>query len=140
MIDPIHTGGAFGQFNNGDDVVPSKNWGWIPGNYFNVISDNVTIYYNLAATRCSGKWDTNPLTRKQAIWQNSWFGIRAANISLAHLNDLVDATEEQKNLIEGQCYFFRAYFHWELMKAWGNIQFIDTVFAANDENKVPQKG
>jgi len=140
MVDPIHTGNSYGEFNNGDDILPTRNFGWLTGDYFTVMSDNNTPYYNSGATRCSGTWASNGATRLQAIWQNSWFGIRAANISLAHLNDLVDASDEQKDLIEGQSYFFRAYFHWEMMKAWGNIPFIDTVFTPSDEMRVPQEG
>lgn len=141
IVDPIHKAmGSFAEFNNGDDIVPTRVMGWIEGDYFKLIGNNVSQYYNSAATRCSGTWSGNSAVRQQAIWQNSWFGIRAANITLAHLNDLVGATDEQKNLIAGQAYFFRGYFHWELMKAWGNIPFIDTVFTADDEMKVPQKG
>lgn len=141
VVDPIHKQMAsFAEFNNGDDIIPTRNLGWIDGDYFKLIGNNNSQYYNSGATRCSGTWSGNTAVRNQAIWQNSWFGIRAANLSIAHMKDLVDATDEQKHLLEGQAYFFRAYFHWELMKAWGNIPFIDTVFTADDDMKVPQKG
>jgi hypothetical protein len=45
-----------------------------------------------------------------------WFGIRKANIGLANLDQMVDATIEEKNLIAGQLYFFRAWNHFMLMQ------------------------
>jgi len=127
----------FGEFNNGDDLVPTRYSGFVEGDYFWIMSDGNSPYYNTAAQRINGQWSANTI-RRHAIWQNSWFGIRAANISISHLNDLVDATDEERKLIEGQAYFFRGYFHWEMMKAWGSIPYIDTVFAADAEMKVPQ--
>lgn len=138
--DPIHLRSSFGEFNNGDDIIPTLPRGWIEGNYFNMLLNNTSQYYNTLATRTSGIWDNPSVTRRQAIWQNSWFGIRAANVSLAHIKDLVEATDEQKQLIEGQAYFFRGYFHWELMRAWGNIPFVDTVLTADSDMKIPQMG
>jgi hypothetical protein len=140
IIDPIHQQTSFGEFNFGDDMVPTRYRGFIEGDYRYVIGSSNWYFYNTNATRTSGRWDNPTSTRNQAVWQNSWFGIRAANISLSHLKDLVEATDEQRQLIEGQIYFFRGYFHWELMKAWGNIPYIDTVFTPSDEMKVPQLG
>lgn len=75
---------------------------------------------------------------RRSIWDNGWMGIRDANTALAHLGDLNNATDEEKQLLEGQAYFFRGYFHWEIMKQWGGIPYIDTVFSATDKMEVPQ--
>jgi starch-binding outer membrane protein, SusD/RagB family len=129
----------FGEFNFGDDLVPTRKSGFLEGDYMWVIADGNSPYYNSAATRASGQWSSNTI-RRHAIWQNSWFGIRAANIALQHLPDLVDATDEERRLIEGQAYFFRGYFHWEMMAAWGSVPYVDTVFAADADMRVPQMG
>jgi len=65
----------------------------------------------------------------QGIWGFGWRGIRKANIGIKNLNFLMQssATEDQKALIKGQLYFFRAYFHFELLSAWGSIPYINTV-------------
>lgn len=140
IVDPIHLQSSFGEFNNGDDVISNRGSNWLNGNYFGVISSGNSQYYNTNAIRSSGTWNGTSAIRNDAIWQNSWFGIRAANMTLLHLKDLIDATDEQRQLIEGQAYFFRGYFHWELMKAWGNIPFNDTVFAASSDMKIAQEG
>ncbi len=137
IVDWVHLTNRFAEFNWGDDIIPTRKQGFIEGDYFFVMANGNSPYYNTAATRSSGAWNNN-LTRRHAIWQNSWFGIRAANIALAHLTDLVDATEEQKRFLEGQAYFFRGYFHWELMKAWGAIPYVDKVLAADDDMRIPQ--
>jgi hypothetical protein len=65
----------------------------------------------------------------RGIWGYSWPGIRKANIGIKNIDFLMQssATDEQKALIKGQLYFFRAYFHLELLSAWGSIPYINTV-------------
>ena len=40
---------------------------------------------------------------------------------------MVSATEEERNLIEGQLYFFRGWFHFMLMEWWGGMPYVDQV-------------
>jgi len=72
------------------------------------------------------------------IWAGSWRGIRVANLTLKNLPLLKDATDEEKNLIAGQAYFFRAWFHWEIIKAFGGMPYVDTLFSADAELKFPR--
>ena len=68
------------------------------------------------------------------IWY-SWDAIRTANLGLKNL-DLFKGTEEEKKLIEGQLYFFRGFFHQEILSAWGPIPFIDKVLV--DDFQLPR--
>lgn len=63
------------------------------------------------------------------IWKYNWPGIRKVNIALKNIDFLTQssATPEQIAIIKGQLYFFRAYFHFELLSAWGSIPYITTV-------------
>lgn len=72
----------------------------------------------------------------KGIWYYSWPGIRKTNIGIQNLNYLLasSATDEQKALIKGQLYFFRAFFHFELLAAWGSIPYINNVIV-EDLNK-----
>jgi starch-binding outer membrane protein, SusD/RagB family len=72
------------------------------------------------------------------IWTGSWKGIRIANIALEQLDLLVNATQEEKDLIEGQAYFFRAYFHWEIIRSFGGMPYIDKVFSPDDKLNLPR--
>ena len=70
-------------------------WGW------------TTTYYGYPNNQ--GAAGSGNRTDKGHLWANSWYAIRKANIGIANLNNLIGATEEERNLIEGQLYFFRAW-------------------------------
>ncbi len=92
-------------------------WGW------------TTSYYGYP--RSGGSASTSNRRDKGDLWTNSWYGIRKANIGIANLGNLVSATEEERNLIEGQLYFFRAWFHFMLMEYWGGMPYIDEVLPSD---------
>lgn len=80
---------------------------------------------------------------KKGYWNNSWLGIRMANIAIANIDKLVEPyrdvpLEDQRNLILGQAYFFRAYFHFEIARAWGGIPYIDKMLQPSDELTLPR--
>ena len=61
------------------------------------------------------------------LWKNGWYGIRKANMGLENLDKLVDATQEEKDLIKGQLLFFRAWFHFQFIQYFGGLPYIDLV-------------
>ncbi len=75
------------------------------------------------------KGDFNPRGDRFAkgLWPGAWYGIRKANMGLDNLDMLTDATTEQRNFVEGQLYFFRGWFHFQLMQYFGGLPYIDTV-------------
>jgi len=60
------------------------------------------------------------------IWETAWKGIRHTNVGLANLDKLI-ANQDDKDLIEGQLRFFRAYFHFLLISNWGSMPYIEQV-------------
>ncbi|WP_294083338.1 RagB/SusD family nutrient uptake outer membrane protein [Proteiniphilum sp. UBA5384] len=70
-------------------------------------------------------------SNQQGMWLQGWKAIRIANVGLANLEQLV-ASEEEKRKIEGQLLFFRAFFHFEILGAWGSIPYINHVLDANE--------
>ena len=74
----------------------------------------------------------------KGIWPLSWYGIRKANLGLANLDKLVNATQEEKDLIQGQLLFFRGYFYHELMINWGGMPYIDRVLSPTEDMKFPR--
>ncbi|MEI6945652.1 RagB/SusD family nutrient uptake outer membrane protein [Paraflavisolibacter sp. H34] len=75
---------------------------------------------------------------KGNLWGLSWYAIRKANIGIANLDLLTEATEEEKNLIAGQLYFFRGWYHFMLMQYWGGLPYIDTVLPTDQTPKLPR--
>ncbi|MBQ5453829.1 MAG: RagB/SusD family nutrient uptake outer membrane protein [Bacteroidales bacterium] len=61
------------------------------------------------------------------IWRCAFYCIRKANLGLANIDLLTNATQEQKDAIRGQLLFFRAWWHEEVMIYLGGIPYIDKV-------------
>ncbi len=108
----------------GDDAIGTQNWQFDyridQGRYWNWIGGIGTFFYNDNANTSDGL----PF-RRAGIWQSSWAGIRKANIVIDKIDLMIDATEAERDAILGQAYFFRAFFHHEIMKFWGRIPYID---------------
>jgi len=67
---------------------------------------------------------------KKGYWPLAWYGIRKANVGLANLDMLVEATQEEKDIIKGQLLFFRGFFHFQLMSYWGGLPYIEEVLGS----------
>jgi hypothetical protein len=110
----------------GEDAIGEDTWRWDyscdAGTYWDWINETRNIYYGGDDTSADLPFD------RPGIYFASWAGIRKANIAIAYAEDLmVDATDEEVQTILGQAYFFRAFFHHEIMKFWGSIPYIDEV-------------
>ena len=126
---------AEANWNFGDDVIctftQSLDYNFDRGNYWH--------WTSVSRSHFAGNLNNNNNSAKgvKGWWQGGWYGIRKCNIALAHLDDLKDATQEQKDILAGQAYFFRALFHHEILRAWGGIAYIDSVYAPSDIIRVP---
>ena len=88
--------------------------------------------------RTGGSVDNGNRDAKGNLYGAAWYCIRKANIGLANLNKLVDATPEEKRLIEGQLYFFRAWYHFMIAQYWGGIPYIDMVLPPDQAPRLPR--
>ncbi|MCK9412911.1 MAG: RagB/SusD family nutrient uptake outer membrane protein [Prolixibacteraceae bacterium] len=86
----------------------------------------------------TGSFDLSLAPRNKRIWPCAWYGIRRANQALSKLDLLIDATQEQKDLIKGQALFFRGWFYFELMRYWGGMPYIDKVLSPTEEMNYPR--
>ena len=74
---------------------------------------------------------------RRGTWDDGWYGIRLANLAIQNI-DLMTGTQEERDLILGQAYFFRGYFHFAIMAAWGGIPYVDKAFSPNDKLDLPR--
>jgi starch-binding outer membrane protein, SusD/RagB family len=130
------------EWNTGDDILSTTN-----ANYrLNAEFDNGNYW---AWRTNGGGWDnswlddngpnTNPNESKnKGLWPLSWYGIRKANVGLANIDLMVDATDEERNVVKGQLLFFRAFFHFQLMSFWGGLPYIDTVLSSSEKLELPR--
>ena len=63
---------------------------------------------------------------KHALWPNAWYCIRKANVGIDNFELFVEGTQEEKDLILGQLYFFRAWWHFQLMEWFGGLPYIES--------------
>lgn len=80
------------------------------------------------------KWMThtgdNP--HDKGLWPLAWYGIRKANLGLENLHRMTDATQEERELIEGQLLFFRGWFHFMMIQYVGGLPYIDRVLPGDE--------
>ena len=74
---------------------------------------------------------------KGNLWGLAWYAIRKCNEGIANLN-VFNGTPEERDLIEGQLYFFRGWFHFMLMEWWGGMPYIDTVLPPDVNPTLPR--
>jgi starch-binding outer membrane protein, SusD/RagB family len=82
--------------------------------------------------------NTNDDRMTKSLWKLGWYGIRKANMGLANLDKLTDATQEEKNLIKGQLLFFRGWYHFMFMQYFGGLPYIDEVLPGDQKLTLPR--
>jgi starch-binding outer membrane protein, SusD/RagB family len=131
-----------GEWNTGDDILSTTN-----ANYrLNAEFDNGNYW---AWRTNGGGWDNSWLddngpntdpneSKNKGLWPLSWYGIRKANVGLANIDLMVDATQEERDFVKGQLLFFRGFFHFQLMSFWGGLPYIDTVLSSSAKLELPR--
>jgi len=137
LIPDIMYGGHSGtDYNLGDDCIINNTWqpsaqidkgnlGFWPGNQFSMFDGGRSNDVN----------NNTPMERP-GIWNGSFWGIRKANLIIENIDQMVNATKDEKDVILGQAYFFRAFFHFEIMQYWGRFPYIDKVLG--EDYKLPR--
>ena len=77
----------------------------------------------------NGNWDS--------LWKSSWYCIRKCNLGIENIGSFV-GTDEERELLLGQMYFFRAWWHFELMCYFGGLPYIDKAFTADEIPELPR--
>lgn len=130
------------EWNMGDDILSTTNANYRLSSEF----DNGN--YRAWQTG-GGGWDNSWLDDRAAttnpnechdkgLWPLAWYGIRKANLGLANLDMLSNATQNEKDVIRGQLLFFRGFFHFQLMSFWGGLPYIDTVLSSSARLELPR--
>ena len=72
-----------------------------------------------------------------SLWRSSWYCIRKCNMGIANIKSLV-GTDEERDLLLGQMYFFRAWWHFELICYFGGLPYIDEAYEASAIPELPR--
>jgi hypothetical protein len=97
------------------------------GNFFAWTTTGNWLYKN---------WDNSNWRFSQSLYPNSWKCIRIANMGLEQLekDEIFTGTQEEKDLLMGQLYFFRAWWHFELSCYLGGLPYVDKVLDEKENN------
>ena len=74
---------------------------------------------------------------RSSLWRNSWYCIRKCNMGIESIKSLV-GTDEERDLLLGQLYFFRAWWHFELMCYFGGLPYIDQSYESTSIPELPR--
>jgi hypothetical protein len=126
----------------------TSSWNWGDDEVFNTEGDwemthqvDLGNFWAWQNQICWLSRDSDPTSTdkfKHSLWPHAWYCIRKANIGLANLDKLTEATQEEKDLIAGQLYFFRAWWHFELMEYFGGLPYVDQVLDASGSLTLPR--
>lgn len=134
------------SFNWGDDeVITTGNGEYLMG--YAIDGGNYRNYINKSDCFLDRRWAVDQIIGSdgprfdKALWGGAWYAIRQANIGLESLQKglLKDATQEERNFIEGQLYFFRAWFYFQLTSYWGGLPYMESVLAPDAQFNLPRE-
>ncbi|WP_299059619.1 RagB/SusD family nutrient uptake outer membrane protein [uncultured Polaribacter sp.] len=116
------------------------------GDLFAVISDNFSYFFNhygaeygSTGVNSANVTNNNAFNRQRpGLWDASLRGIRKANIIIENIDLLINASQAERDVILGQAYFFRAFFHNEIMKFWGRFPYITEVYVGVVNTQRPE--
>lgn len=128
------------SFNWGEDeVVTIGNGEYLMG--FSIDRGNYRDYIGKGDCFLDRNWSAGGDRFDKSLWGGSWYGIRLANMGLEALAEgkMTDATQAERDMIEGQLYFFRAWFHFQLTQYWGGLPYVDKVLPSDEPLTLPRE-
>lgn len=128
------------SFNWGEDeVITIGNGEHLMG--YSIDRGNYRNYIGKGDSFLDRAWSAGGDRFQKSLWGGSWHGIRTANLGLEALANglMVDATQEERNLVEGQLYFLRGWFHFQLTQYWGGLPYIDYVLSSEEALRLPRE-
>jgi hypothetical protein len=148
-IDMMYT-----TYDYAQDVV-WKTYSFLPDGYawmdMEAATDDAyhTNVSNRSHTFNTGVW--NQFNNPESVWNNYFDGIYQANLHLKHRGEVDlsylsngiknnDSTAYKRavtnlKFMEGECYFLKAFFYFELVKRYGGVPIIDQALDFNDPAK-----
>ncbi|WP_372776052.1 RagB/SusD family nutrient uptake outer membrane protein [Mangrovibacterium sp.] len=128
----------------------TSSWNWGDDEMFNLegsfhMTNQVDIGNFWAWQNSASTWldddNADPTSTdkfRHGLWAHAWYCIRKANMGLANLDKMVVATQEEKDIIAGQLYFFRAWWHFEMMQYFGGLPYVDEVLSSSEKPTLPR--
>ncbi|WP_296635681.1 RagB/SusD family nutrient uptake outer membrane protein [Polaribacter sp.] len=138
LVVDYHVGGNGGtDYLLGDETVINQNYqtsAWMDrGNYLFLYEGTAPKWtYLIGEGGGNQSASTGTAWNRPGVWDGSLRGIRKANQILEKIDDIVNLTTSERDILLGQAYFFRAFFHFEIMKFWGRFPYIDATIVGDN--------
>ncbi len=87
----------------------------------------------------SAKKDVDPTSNNpfnHRLYGHAWYCIAKANKGIEEIDNYFTGTAEEKNLILGQLYFFRAWWHFEMMQFLGGLPYVKHSLSASESPRL----
>ncbi len=130
------------SFNWGDDEMMNPNADWHMSNQVDL--GNFWAW-QAGEMEQPASWLDKPSTSStssdrfdHALWSHAWYCIRKANMGLENIDLMTTATDEEREIILGQLYFFRAWWHFEISTYLGGMPYVDEVLESTDMPELPR--
>ena len=117
--DAVHNPEGYAHMDHQVDLGNYRNW-----------YTNGQCWLNGAGK--DGSW-----ANKYSLWKGAWYSIRKCNMGIENIKSLI-GSDEERNILLGQLYFFRAWWHFELMCYFGGLPYIDEAFEAASIPQLPR--
>lgn len=128
------------SFNWGDDeVITTGNGEYLMG--YAIDGGNYRSYFNKGDCFLDRSWRVDGDRFAKSLWGGGWYAIRQANLGIEALENgmLKDATQEEREFIEGQLYFFRAWTYFQLTTYWGGLPYMLKPLAPDAQFNLPRE-
>ena len=128
------------SFNWGDDeVITTGNGEYLMG--YAIDGGNYRSYFNKGDCFLDRSWKVDSDRFAKSLWGGGWYAIRQANLGIEALENgmLKDATQEEREFIEGQLYFFRAWTYFQLTTYWGGLPYMLKPLAPDAQFNLPRE-
>ncbi|MCM1489841.1 MAG: RagB/SusD family nutrient uptake outer membrane protein [Muribaculum sp.] len=79
---------------------------------------------------------SNPFNHR--LVGHAWYCIAKCNKGIQEIDNYFTGTQEEKDMILGQLYFFRAWWHFEMMQFLGGLPYIDEVLDPAQSPRLPR--
>ena len=136
VVDYQRAGHYNSDYLYGDETIINRSWQ--PSAQIDIGNLWYLANGGYSYTGKNGSTSGSQARTRPGIWEGGLEGIRKANLAIENIELMVNATEDEKNVILGQAYFFRAFFHLEIMKFWGRFPYIDEVLVDEYQLKRPE--
>lgn len=117
--DAVHNPEGYAHMDHQVDLGNYRNW-WTNGQCW------------LNGAGKDGSW-----ANKYSLWKGAWYSIRKCNMGIENIKSLI-GTDEERDLLLGQLFFFRAWWHFELMCYFGGLPYVDQSFEASNIPELPR--